>query len=98
MRRRLVVEPDVEAEIADAAHWYNQENPGLGARFVAAVDEAVDKAVQQPFQYQTIMSGVRRVPVNKFPYGVIYRVTDDALTVIACFHARRNPMHWRRRG
>ena len=98
MRRRLVVEPDVETEIADAAQWYDQESLGLGARFIAAVDEAVEKARQQPFLYQTIGYGMRRVPVNKFPYGVVYRVSDDTLTVIACFHGRRNPKHWRSRG
>jgi plasmid stabilization system protein ParE len=40
---------------------------------------------------------VRRGLVRRFPYGVFYVVTDDAIVILAVFHASRDPAGWRSR-
>jgi plasmid stabilization system protein ParE len=42
-------------------------------------------------------SGRRRALVRRFPYQVIYRVEEDAVVVLACFHHRRDPEAYRSR-
>jgi hypothetical protein len=34
---------------------------------------------------------VRRCNIERFPYGVWYRVEDDGSIVIACLHHKRSP-------
>jgi hypothetical protein len=34
----LALEPEAEAEIAEARDWYDRRSPGLGVEFVGAVD------------------------------------------------------------
>lgn len=34
---------------------------------------------------------------RSWPYGVFYRIDDDQVTVIAVYHARRNPRGWQDR-
>jgi len=47
--------------------------------------------LQQPFSYQVRPRGLRRVPLRHYPYGLFFVVEDDAVIVVACFHARRDP-------
>jgi hypothetical protein len=40
---------------------------------------------------------VRRVPVRRFPFFVIYRERDEDLQIIAVAHQSRRPGYWRSR-
>jgi plasmid stabilization system protein ParE len=97
MNRGLIVEPEAEAEIDDAARWYDAQNPGLGADFLRAVQVALAAVQRNPFQYQSVDGEVRRVSVRRFPFGLMYIVSDREIIVLACFHGRRNPKHWQER-
>jgi plasmid stabilization system protein ParE len=35
--------------------------------------------------------------VKRFPYGLFYRLLDQQVVVVACFHTSRNPRVWRDR-
>ncbi len=97
MNRALIVEPEAEAEIAEARNWYDLRSPGLGAEFVGAVDTTLAAIRQNPFQYQPVWGHFRRAGLRRFPYGLIYIVPDRQIIVVSCFHGRRNPKVWRER-
>jgi hypothetical protein len=65
----LVVEPEVRAEMAAAAIWYEGRERGLGSRFLDAADAALKSVQQAPHQYRIVRKRgqVRRVPVHDFP-------------------------------
>jgi plasmid stabilization system protein ParE len=71
--------------------------PGLGAEFVAAVDAALARIQQNPLQYQTARGRYRRVALNRFPYALVYSVSDEATRVVACAHGSRHPRVWQER-
>jgi plasmid stabilization system protein ParE len=97
VNRELILEPEAEAEIAEAADWYNQQKSGLGVDFVLAVATTLAAILRNPFQYQIVWKEYRRAGIARFPYGLIYRLTDRDLIVMSCFHGRRNPRVWRNR-
>ena len=35
--------------------------------------------------------------VRRFPYLILYRITDEGISVIAIFHAKRDPKIWQAR-
>ena len=39
MNYQLNIRPKAEADVVEAALWYEQQNPGLGEKFVAAGDQ-----------------------------------------------------------
>lgn len=39
---------------------------------------------------------IRRVPVERFPYHLVYSYTDLVVHVIAVAHDRREPSYWTR--
>lgn len=40
---------------------------------------------------------VRRLPVGRFPYHLVYAHTADVVHVLAVAHDRREPGYWSRR-
>ncbi len=86
------------AELIDAQDWYESEVPGLGRRFRVAVDGLIERISANPRQFPVVYKNVHRALLRQFPYALMFVMeADETLTVIACFHASRNPAHWQRR-
>ncbi len=97
MTRTFVLRPEAEAEVIEAATWYEQKNQALAARFVQEFRSTLARVVDNPFQYQIVEDEMRRAPLVGFPYGILYVVSDDDIVVLSCFHDRRDPARWRER-
>ena len=48
MTRRLIVRPLAEADLDDAARWYEAERPGLAERFLGDVDRTFARIRGRP--------------------------------------------------
>ena len=94
MTYRLVVRRQAKADIREAARWYEGERTGLGRAFVRQIDALLDRVHSNPMQYQVVHREVRRAIPHQFPYGVFYVREGDTITVLACFHAKRDPTTW----
>ncbi len=101
MTWRVVFRPEVEADVAEAAAWYQTRQCGLGLRFAAAVFEIWDDLSENP------RINARRHPTKdlrwrypaRFPYRVIYQLDEDRreVLVLAVLHAARHERHWQAR-
>jgi plasmid stabilization system protein ParE len=86
------------AELIDAQDWYENEAAGLGRRFRAAVDAVVQRMSVTPHQFPVIYKNVHRALLRRFPYALMFVIeAEETLTVIACFHGSRDPVHWQKR-
>ena len=82
----------------DAQDWYENEAPGLGRNFRAAVDAVIQRMSANPWQFPVVYKSIRRALLRHFPYALMFVVeADETLTVIACFHGSRDPAHWQKR-
>ena len=97
MTRRFIVRPLAEADLEDAARWYNDERAGLAERFFTDADQTFARIRERPFQFPTVAGEVRRALLHTFPYAVYFRVFDEIVVVVAVLHLTRNPKVWRRR-
>jgi plasmid stabilization system protein ParE len=95
--RRLVFRPQAEREINEAADWYEDQGAGLGAEFLRVLEDCIASVERNPHQYPRVHGEVRRAPLRRFPYGLIYRVYEAEVVIVACIHARRDPKHWQGR-
>lgn len=78
------------ADLAQAFQWYEEQKPDLGYRFMARVDEALDRISENPTLFAPQIKDSRRVLVEQFPYAIWYKVSGDAV-VIACLNTHRSP-------
>jgi len=83
-----------EAELQNAAAWYEERSPGLGLRFIVAVRKRCKEIVEAP-QRWPLAAGSRRVLMGRFPYALVYReVSDEEIEIVAVSHLRRRVTHW----
>jgi plasmid stabilization system protein ParE len=99
---RLIFEPEAEGELEAASLWYDQQRPGLGRRFLSAIDLTLDRIRRFPSAGAPVPRTsedlpVRRAPVARFPYHVVYLETSKTLYVLAVAHDRRKPGYWKGR-
>jgi plasmid stabilization system protein ParE len=97
MRLRLL--PLAAQDVADAQSWYSAQDPALGERFEAALDDTFARLVEHPHAFPVVRRSTRRAPVGGAfsTYQVFYRVEERALVVVAVIHSARHPRHWQRR-
>lgn len=89
--------PAVQGDLDAAFEWHEQRRPGLGVKFIAAVDATIRFIRLNPRINPILWREIRRASTDEFPYGVFYRVDPGMLTVVAVDHARRDPGRWRSR-
>lgn len=77
--------------------YYNNAAVNLGARFAAEVEEATALAVAFPLAGSPATKNTRRVFLNKFPFSVVYRPTNNGILVFAVAHDSRKPGYWKSR-
>ena len=74
--------------------YYNEAQPGLGARFTVAVEAATARALAFPFAGSLAVSNTRRVVLKDFPFSLFYRPEGDGIIVFAVSHHSRRPGYW----
>jgi plasmid stabilization system protein ParE len=97
MTRRFIVRPRAERDIQSAHDWYESQEPGLGERFLEAVQKRLEAIRDFPESCPIIYRDVRRAVVSRFPYLVFYVVQPTRVTVLAVLHHSRSPATWPRR-
>lgn len=94
---RVIHHPDAEAELIEAAKFYEGRVPGLGARFLDSVQHAISVISEAPDRWRVVDEDVRCYLISRFPYAIYYRAHADELRVLAFKHHRRHPDYWRYR-
>lgn len=93
----LIYHPLAEQEIVEAAEFYESRRRGLGSSFIDQVDEAARRISSDPMCWPEIEAQIRRVMLKRFPFGIYFRVTDEAIRVLTVKHHRRHPGYGLRR-
>ncbi len=94
---KVTYHPEAEAELRDAARYYEERVPQLGERFLDAANLAVESIVRSPGLCPIVESDIRLCLMRKFPYAIYFRVFPDQIRILAWKHHRRNPEYWKSR-
>ena len=99
MSRRLIIRNEAEADITEAALWYDEQEKGLGLQLTTEVRTAIHRAFSDPLLYLRLRERpeVRRILTRRFPYRVFFIVREDAIVVFAVLHAGKHDRHWKQR-
>lgn len=94
---RLEFHPDALAEYRAAAAYYESRKPGLGIRFVEAIEDAIRRITESPVEWRVIDEDIRRCLTHVFPYGVLYTIEAEFVLIVAIAHCAREPGYWKAR-
>lgn len=93
-----IIRPRARLQIAEAADWYDSQSSGRGDDFLRSFQETIEVICRNPYQFQVLRGELRRVVLRRFPYIVIYAVSESEVTVLRCVHSRRHPRTWLNEG
>ena len=80
-----------------AAAYYESQQENLGKRFLAAVQDAINSISINPRLYPVVDLDVRRCLTKVFPFGVLFRILDGDIVIVAIMHLARHPDYWKDR-
>jgi plasmid stabilization system protein ParE len=89
--------PEAEAELVDAAIFYESRLVGLGQSFVAEVERTVSLIREHPDAGMSAGLPRRQMRLYRFPYSVVYQRDPESVLILAVAHQRRRPGYWRQR-
>ena len=89
--------PEATNELIEAAHFYNERQVGLGIQFLDAIEEAIDFMSKNPFASSADEKGRRKCRIKRYPYLIIYKVSTEAVYILAVAHTSRKPGYWQTR-
>jgi toxin ParE1/3/4 len=96
VKRARFADPARRELLAEVA-YYEAKEPGLGGRFLAAIEEATARALTYPLTGTPASERTRRMFLKDFPFALVYRPDDMGLVVFAVAHHARRPGYWRSR-
>jgi plasmid stabilization system protein ParE len=81
-------------ELLDAWIWYEDEQPGLGERFIGEIFLKTELIQANPLQY-SVKGKYREAKTDKFPFLLVYKIIkkDNLILIASVFHTSRHPKH-----
>jgi toxin ParE1/3/4 len=92
MKRRTFVRPETQADIREAARWYESREAGLGIPFIGKVRASLQHIADNPLRFPTVDKDVHRALLHKFPYSIYFVSEPEDPTIIAVLHQHRRPV------
>jgi plasmid stabilization system protein ParE len=88
-----------QAELREAALWYEDEQRGLGEQFLDEYGQVIERILRAPKRFGKIETvhtrrNIRRCFVKRFPYYVAYEIVGNEIVVLAVAHTKRRPGYW----
>lgn len=82
--------PLVRVDISDAINWYEDQQPGLGLEFAADFRSHYRQLARASQLYAVRFADVRRLNLDRFPYGLFYVIRAPEIWLLAVLHASRD--------
>jgi plasmid stabilization system protein ParE len=94
---RILLLAEAREDALEAFRWYEKECRGLGKIFRAFLHQTIERIRRAPLASPVVYRDLRRALIDRFPYGVFYRVQVGTIIVVGIIHGRRDPIAWQRR-
>jgi plasmid stabilization system protein ParE len=94
---RVTYNRKVIAEVKTTARYLDKQNPGLGDRWLDALDAAIERLRRWPESFGFVRGTIRCATMPPFEYGIYYRVLPDRVRVLVIKHHARDPDYGMRR-
>jgi toxin ParE1/3/4 len=99
----LRIEDGARDELYAAVAWYEEKRSGLGREFFAEIQRTLElierhPSLATPVPRVPVERGVRRLPLRRFPYAIVYREREFEIQIVAFAHHSRKPGYWFIRG
>lgn len=89
--------PEAKEELFESINYFEGCHSGLGLEFSKEVFSTIQRIIHFPSAWSKFSDNTRRCLTNRFPYGVIYQIIEEEVTIIAVMQLNREPDYWKKR-
>ncbi len=89
--------PEARLELLESVAYYDIQQDGLGQRLLDSLIEGLNRISVHPEMYRKVGYGWRQCRIPRFPFGLVYRVRNARIEIIAVMHLSRKPGYWKNR-
>ncbi|MGB7510377.1 MAG: type II toxin-antitoxin system RelE/ParE family toxin [Pelodictyon phaeoclathratiforme] len=86
-----------EDELISTVEYYEDCQTGLGLCFFEEIYAMIEPICRFSLAWELIDSQTRRCLSNRFPYAVLYRMTENEIRIMAVMNLYRKPGYWKNR-
>ena len=87
--------PEAESEHLKQVAYYEAQQAGLGARYLAEVTAALEYICEAPHRFPVARPpALRRLGLKRFPFTIFFRELSGVVQVVAVAPHRRRPGYW----
>ena len=87
--------PEAESEHLKQVAYYEAQQTGLGARYLAEVTAALEYICEAPHRFPIARPpALRRLGLKRFPFTNFFREMSGVVQVVAVAPHRRRPGYW----
>jgi len=88
---------EAELEILETVTFYQERAGGIAADFFNEFRKARAEIKAFPEFWKEVGQGYRRKLIERYPFGIIYRIVGDEIQIVALAHTSRKPGYWKGR-
>jgi plasmid stabilization system protein ParE len=96
--KRVNLRRIAKQDIRKAVTWYRRRDPELADRFLGEVYKVLHLLEQFPNAGGPVFGiadqATRQMPVDTFPYHVVFKRFANRISVVAIAHDRKRPGYW----
>lgn len=97
MVSKVTIDERAQIEIQDALDYYKEISTELSDDLIVKFRQAAAEIVSHPKWYPCIRGKYRKINVERFPYKIVFRLTENDLHIVAFSHHKQRPDYWRKR-
>jgi plasmid stabilization system protein ParE len=92
MPYKVIVKEEARLDLLEAYSYYENQQTGLGEKFLAAVQSRMSNIAEHPEYYSYIDNNylLRDAAINGFPYVIIYEVAKADIVIYAVHLTHKN--------
>ena len=95
--RGYEVTPEAEVDLVETIIYYETQALGLGERFAAEGQRAIEQLMLHPKIGASDEEGFRKWAIDTFPFNLRYAESDDLVYILVVESQHRMPGYWRSR-
>lgn len=96
--KRVHLRRIAKRDLREAVRWYRERDPELANRFLDEVFRTLALLERFPNIGGPVFgipdATTRQMPVDNFPYYVVFKRFSNRLSILAVAHDRKNPGYW----
>ncbi len=97
MMYNINISEAAEEDVREAFLWYEDKKEGLGMEFKLLFSQAVESIQSNPLKTQVRYANIRVFFLDRFPYGIHFKVTDHDVLIVSVFGTKEHPKKWTKR-